>query len=674
MLDFTDLTTVVKKTTKKATDLAMKPVHFVTDPVLDVHQKLKTTVFWPDLLLLETLKANQQKQVFSHTYLTHLDQVAKTLHTNKLPEKKLHAYLQACKLIHAAPATTLSLEETHDMMQELFDELRMSCKQWIPTKLSDNVFSVDAKISFTEDEFEIISTQIAASKKFLAHLVNTVENDMIPLLLTDKPNSEDLIQNAQSKRTQFSQDQKRYQDSVFQYNDIINTWRPLVNNIADICEYLRRYTNKQNSLFWPEKTKYKAEMDKELKKLTVLVKKEFPSRLKKVTTQGTDVAHLYVEQNKLLPAMSEQWKIHFAHWQKREKNCQTDLVLTKKTYASTLHNTQKNSATAQKALQTAQLKAKKQIEQPCCSVELFHQHIDDVHTHHASLHDAFLAVAEHIWQSGVRAELPLCGDELQVTERNDYLREEMLLLRLQLLSAKLIKRVWKSMADTVRSYENTLDDRKVYAKELLATPLKQLGSLNTLLQEQVKSLEKQIKSYETILTNDKNELRDSVLCNRLLAYKRTWQEETRLGVIWIVHSATLHAEIMALTTRKKMLEWAEKDLTKKQNIDRTALDEQEKTVTLVKTKEQKKKLVDLKTLIQTQDGLHQEILRELELCSAHLEETTHLQKKYELFGKQQQAHAQRYKKYIDAISKKIQKSPLSQWIDCSNQLITIFTQ
>gem|GEM_PF-6623739 len=74
-------------------------------------------------------------------------------------------------------------------MQELFDELRTSCKQGIPTKLKENIFSLDKKTTYTTDEFSTISDQIAASKKFVSNLFSQIGNDMVPLFLTKKPDA-----------------------------------------------------------------------------------------------------------------------------------------------------------------------------------------------------------------------------------------------------------------------------------------------------------------------------------------------------------------------------------------------------------------------------------------------------------------------------------------------------
>jgi hypothetical protein len=201
MMDFTDITSAVKKTTKKAADLAMKPVNFVANPVIEANNKLKKSVFGPDLTMLETLKNSQQQKLFHTNYVAHLETISKVLKGKKLAVKKLDAYIQACKLIEAAPENTKTIEEKIDAMQELFDELRTSCKEGIPTKLKDNIFSIDKKTTYTSEEFSAISEQIASTKKFLNTLLNTLENDMIPLFLTKKPDAEGVLLAAKEKRT-----------------------------------------------------------------------------------------------------------------------------------------------------------------------------------------------------------------------------------------------------------------------------------------------------------------------------------------------------------------------------------------------------------------------------------------------------------------------------------------
>gem|GEM_PF-5765434 len=53
--------------------------------------------------MLETLKQEQELKIFHTNYLTHIDEVTKVLRGKKMPVKKLNAYIQACKLIEAAP-------------------------------------------------------------------------------------------------------------------------------------------------------------------------------------------------------------------------------------------------------------------------------------------------------------------------------------------------------------------------------------------------------------------------------------------------------------------------------------------------------------------------------------------------------------------------------------------
>jgi hypothetical protein len=62
-------------------------------------------------------------------------------------------------------------------------------------------------------------------------------------------------------------------------------------------------------------------------------------------------------------------------------------------------------------------------------------------------------------------------------------------------------------------------------KDMLTTPLKQLRTLTTELQERVKFLEKQLIAHDALLTKDKEELWDSISFNRLNDVKRTWHQD-----------------------------------------------------------------------------------------------------------------------------------------------------
>lgn len=444
----------------------------------------------------------------------------------KLPTKKLNAYIHAAKLIEAAPEKTATLEEKVDLMQELFDELRISCKQGTPTKLKEKTFSVDKKSTYTSDEFDHISEQIATTKKFLNTLYNQLENDMVPLFLTKKADAEGLLLKVQDKRKHLSDQQKSYQDSVFAYSDEINTGRAIVRSIVDICDRLRKYHNNQDSLFGPEKSKYKTASEIELKKLKTLLTKDFAAWHTKVTKKATETAKIQTEQDKVIPAVMADWTTFFTIWQGQEKVLLTNATTTKKNYKKLLGAAQKSLTTAQKSLQDTHTKTLKQITEPYTQDELFGKQLEQIHKLHTTIHDDYLALADHHWTTSIQAELSLCHQDRLLDQRVSYLAEEMTVLRQQLLYTKLMKRVWNSMADTVKSFENRIDDRKIYAKELLIAPLKQLRTLTTELQEKVKYLEKQIKENETVLSKDKEELRDSISCKRLFNLKRTWQQDT----------------------------------------------------------------------------------------------------------------------------------------------------
>ncbi len=673
MMDFTDITTAVKKTTKKAANLAMKPVNMVADPVIEANNKLKKSVFWPDMVMLETLKQKQQHKLFHANYLAHIEDIAKVLKGKKIAVKKLNAYIQATKLIEAAPEKGISLEDKVDQIQELFDELRTSCKQGIPTKLKENVFSVDKKNTYTTDEFSLISDQIAATKKFVNSLFNQLESDMVPLFLTHKPDATKLLLEAQDKRTHLVDAQKTYQDSVFAYSDEINSWRSLVRAIVDSCDRLRKYDGKSNSLFWPEKTKYKTAQDDDMKKLKELVSKDFVARQKKLAKQATETAKKQSAQEKVLPDVQANWSTFFWTWKTRRTSIQTTTATTQKNYGKILTTLQKTLTTGQKNLQDLQTKTYKQLTEPYTQHDLFVKQRTAIQTAHDTVHDEYLALADHHCTTGMHGELPVCSDVRLVDQRVEYLNEEMNILRQQILYTKLIKRVWNNMADTVKSFENRIDDRKIYAKEVLVAPLKQLRTLTTTLQEQVKVLEKQVKSYEDMLAKGKTELWDSISFRRLTDLKRTRHQDNQWATLWLIHSKALSWEIKTQTERSKSLESLEKAIQKKQNIDRTALDEQQKTVSLVKTKEQKDKLNRLEQQVNAQELLQKDIHEEKETTKTHTTETSVLQKKYEYFWKDHQAHAQRYKKFIDEVSKKLSKSPLNQWVDCSNKLVSMFS-
>gem|GEM_PF-5282118 len=173
----------------------------------------------------------------------------------------------------------------------------------------------------------------------------------------------------------------------------------------------------------------------------------------------------------------------------------------------------------------------KQLVEPYDQTELFTKQVELIHKTHDTVHDEYLALADHNWTTGMHGELPICSELWLIDQRVDYLNEEMTILRQQILYSKLIKRVWNSMADAVKSLENRIDDRKIYAKDILLIPLKDLRTLTTALQEQVKSLEKQIKSYEDMLAKDKTELWDSISFKRLSNFKRTRHQDNQWGTI-----------------------------------------------------------------------------------------------------------------------------------------------
>jgi hypothetical protein len=99
MFDLTDITSAVKKTTKKATDLTMKPVQFVAAPLVDIHNKLKQSVFGPDLQFLTEIQEKEQYAILMESYSRHIEIIKKQLQKDTLPTKKIDSFIVALKLI-----------------------------------------------------------------------------------------------------------------------------------------------------------------------------------------------------------------------------------------------------------------------------------------------------------------------------------------------------------------------------------------------------------------------------------------------------------------------------------------------------------------------------------------------------------------------------------------------
>jgi hypothetical protein len=672
MMDFKDITAAVKKTTKKAAKLAMKPVNFVADPMIEANNILQQSVFGPDMRLLDTLKTHQQYSLFQRTYLEHLDAVATSLTEKKMSVKKRTAYIHAAKLIDAAPTTQDNLAQKVNVMHDLFDELRNACKTGVPTSLKETTFSIDKKTTYTKDELSMIDEQITATKTFINEKLKQIDTDIVGAFLDKKPDATVFLKTVQQKKWTLSEKQSAYQTALFRYNDMIHTWSPLVRQIVDICDHLRKYHTSENSLFWPEKTKYKQAAEAEMKKLKSLLSKERTARQKKITTQWKEVTKLQAEEGKLLEAISNDWKEFFATRTNGQKTIEATVMTTKKNYPAMLRAAQKTLTRAQKDLQMVHTATINQLTEPYDQDVFFAKQADCLHELHDTIHDDYFLLADHNWKTGIQGEISFSNQEKLLETRVSYLSEEMSTIRQHLIATKLTKHIRNAMTSTIKGFESKLDARKVYAKDLLSAHLKSLRTMVTDLQEQIKSIDKQISTYEAQLTKDKEELWDSITCKRLLTAKRTWQQDTLWATVASIHHPALQTEINTHTLRKKSLEQLEKNMHKKQQIDRTAIDEQQKTVTLVKTKEQKDKLQKLEQQAAAQAKLQTSVQKEKELCATHLDETIHLQKKYQFFAKDHQVHAQRYKKQIDDISKKLKKSPLNQWINCSAQLVNMY--
>lgn len=156
------------------------------------------------------------------------------------------------------------------------------------------------------------------------------------------------------------------------------------------------------------------------------------------------------------------------------------------------------------------------------------------------------------------------------------------------------KRILSLIESLLKNYRDRLDAKKVYAKDILKTPLIQLHKQFTTIQESIKLYEKNLKTLENSLTEAKQEVRDTISYKRLIEYKRTYYQDTTQAILandFSKETKTLHSHLEELI---KKLESSEKEISKQLHLDETALDDQEKTVTIVKNKEQKTKLETLK--------------------------------------------------------------------------------
>lgn len=160
-MDFQDLAHTLGQQSKKAKELALKPVHLVASPVVQLHEKVKKTVFGPDLSIFVTVLHQQQVALLEKKYLAFLKSLGTVLKKEHLSTKKSTALLNACMQTRKVAAQQPILDDHIEKLIEMLGELTYSCKQGIATKREENGSrTVDKRLMYTSEEYHLVSEQL----------------------------------------------------------------------------------------------------------------------------------------------------------------------------------------------------------------------------------------------------------------------------------------------------------------------------------------------------------------------------------------------------------------------------------------------------------------------------------------------------------------------------------
>lgn len=245
-------------------------------------------------------------------------------------------------------------------------------------------------------------------------------------------------------------------------------------------------------------------------------------------------------------------------------------------------------------------------------------------------------MADHTWMTGVHHELCMLSNQRCADQREQFLLLYLTLIRQHVLFFKLYKRLLQSMLQTVKGYREKLDTYNVYAKDLFSSLLKDLDTLIAWLQEEHKVFEKTITVEEKQLSTRKAELRDTINFKRLTYFKRQYIDTLITSMVAKEEGTLLHDRIESFMDYEKTLHTLLNDLEKSHQITTTALDEQKKTVRLVKTADQKKKLIALEKEYATEQTLIDLIHTKLQELHLSNKELPDIEKKYNNVAKDEQ--------------------------------------
>lgn len=666
MFDLTDITHVVKKTTKKATDLTMKPVQFVAAPLVDIHNKLKKSVFGPDLVFLTEIQEKEQYMIIMDAYSRHIETIKWELQKNKLPVRKRDAFIIALKLIWAAHETISQPQAKIEAMQNLLDELRTVCKEYIPTLLKEETFSWSKNTTINENEFKIIARAIAASKTFLQYCASEIEENSWQIACHWLP-AYNPVQTAINKtQKELPELQKTYQESLFWLQSVIHDWYAVIHWLQQSAAHIRVYTNKEKSLFGPEKTKAKKLYENEWEKIKKIINHDFSIWKKNIeqavqNTQKTQKI-LFAE----IPWLDNVYKQRFNEYTKQLQAYEKQSATAKKQFASYSSSLTKWVELEQKKLKSSYAFMEKKLVTPFDQQELVAECIQEITKQHNVVHMHYHDSAHHFWQSSLMSEMPIILTGLALTQSKSYLMEKLTFVRQQLFHAKLMKRLRKWIIKEVQSYENIIDDHKIYAKETLTPVLDYLRDLTNTLQQYLTDLDWQNAQDNTWIEIIKWQIWDSITLDRLIALKRSWHNNRLWATIWMTHKKQLSDELNINQKELKIMQWMIKEIEKKHRINVTAFHEHKKTVQIIKTQEQKQRLDILKKQIANQEKTIHNIHEFILLVSTHIKELESLIKKYWSFTKNHESNGQNTKKRISELAKKLNKSDLKVIFDCTD--------
>lgn len=641
-------------------------MQFVAAPLVDIHNKLKKSVFGPDLQFLTEIQEQEQYTILMDAYSRNCETIQQQLQKEKLPVKKIDSFLIALKLIWAAHESITQPIAKIEAMQSLLDELRSVCKEYIPTVLKEETFSSPKKIAINEHEFSVLAHAISSIKKFLHYCTAEIEENSAQIACVWLPSFDNVQKTLINRQNEMPEWQKKYQDSVFALQKVIHDGYSIINAITHSAEHIRIYTNKEKSLFGPEKTKAKKWYESELQNIKKVISHDIATWKKTIDHSVQNTKQSQEMLFTIIPWLEHVFNTRFDVYTKQLHDYEKQWATAKKQFNQYATSLAKAVSWEQNKLKSNYAFLEKKLVTPFDQAELVAESVQDIIQQHNKVHKQYHDSAHHVWQSSLISAMPVVFTWLALTQTKSYLMDKLTLHRQQLFHAKLMKRLRKWIISEVQAYENSIDDHKIYAKEALTPLLDYLRTLTNTLQDHLTELDWQIAQDNASIEMIKWQIRDSITVDRLLSLKRSWHNNLLWATIGTTHKKQLYDEISIHQKEIKTLQSISKEIDKKHRINVTAFHEHKKTVQIIKTKEQKEKLEALKIQINHQEKTAKHMHELIILINAHIQELDSLIKKYWSFAKNHESDAQSTKKRIIDLAKKLNKSPLENVFDCTD--------